>query len=244
MPARAGRGRQAPGISRTSPSRSLVRRLLPSAAPASAPRPRETVIGVMVGPCRIYGQLMPAGTFRKCGYQPCSAASIGGGVMEERPAVKERVETKRVEEAKDPVGRYTRVGLWALPVFALLLGVGTSTHQPPPQTQLADWSRYVTTDIFLIKHLVASIGGAVFGVLGIVAMGIAFVRLGSIRLGLWGLVTGVAANVLLSSIFGVAAYTQPAIGRFFLAGHHDLAQSLYYDAAQGTPMVLMALTGL
>ncbi len=164
--------------------------------------------------------------------------------MEERPAVKERVETKRVEEAKDPVGRYTRVGLWALPVFALLLGVGTSTHQPPPQTQLADWSRYVTTDIFLIKHLVASIGGAVFGVLGIVAMGIAFVRLGSIRLGLWGLVTGVAANVLLSSIFGVAAYTQPAIGRFFLAGHHDLAQSLYYDAAQGTPMVLMALTGL
>jgi len=102
--------------------------------------------------------------------------------MEQRLTVKERVEMERVEAAKDPVGRYTRVGLWALPVFALLLGVGTSTHQPPPQTQLADWSRYVTTDIFLIKHLVASIGGAVFGVLGIMAMGVAFIRLGSVRL--------------------------------------------------------------
>src|SRR6266550_5136096 len=106
--------------------------------------------------------------------------------MEERLAVKERVAIERVEEGKDTVGPYTRIGLWALPVFALLLGVGTSTHQPPPQTQLADWSRYVTTDIFLIKHLVASIGGAVFGVVGIVAMGIALVRLGSVRLGLWG----------------------------------------------------------
>src|SRR5437588_9465020 len=103
---------------------------------------------------------------------------MGGGVMEERPTVKERVAMERVEEGKDPLGRYARIGLWELPVFALLLGVGTSTHQPPPQTQLADWSRYVTTDVFLIKHLVASIGGAVFGVLGIVAMGIAFVRLG------------------------------------------------------------------
>jgi prepilin signal peptidase PulO-like enzyme (type II secretory pathway) len=46
--------------------------------------------------------------------------------------------------------------------------------------------------------------------------------------------------VLLASIFGVAAYTQPAIGRFYLAGHAQLAQSLYYDAAQGTPMDAMA----
>src|SRR5205085_2325410 len=118
--------------------------------------------------------------------------------MEQRLTVKERVEMERVEAAKDPVGRYTRVGLWALPVFALLLGVGTSTHQPPPQTQLADWSRYVTTDIFLIKHLVASIGGAVFGVLGIMAMG--------------GLLLLISSLV----IFGVATARRPELPR--LAG--------------------------
>ena len=41
------------------------------------------------------------------------------------------------------------------------------------------------------------------------------------------------------SNFGVAAFTQPAIGRFYLAGHHDLAQALYYDAVQGTPVFVV-----
>ena len=148
------------------------------------------------------------------------------------------------QSVRDPLSRYTRVGLWAMPVFALLLGIGTLDHQPPPQTQLGDWSRFVTTDLFLYKHLIASIGGAVIGALGAMAFGVVLMQRGSVRLGLWGLLTGVAAQVITSSIVGVAAYTQPAIGRFYLAGHQDLAQGLYYDAAQGTPMTLMALIGL
>ena len=144
----------------------------------------------------------------------------------------------------DPVSRYARRGLWAMPVFAVLLGVGTINHQPPPQTQLAEWSRFVTTNEFLASHLVASIGGAIFGVIGAMSLGFVLAQRGSIRLGLWGLVTGVSAQVLLSSIFGVAAYTQPAIGRFYLAGHGQLAQNLYFDAAQGTPMVVTALIAL
>src|SRR5205085_7217872 len=39
-------------------------------------------------------------------------------------------------------------------------------------------------------------------------------------------------------------YSQPAIGRLYLAGHHDLAQTVYYDAAQGTALVVVALIGL
>ena len=144
----------------------------------------------------------------------------------------------------DPLSRYARKGLWAIPVFAVLLGVGTINHQPPPQTQLGDWSRFVTSNEFLISHLVASIGGAIFGVVGAIALGIVMVERGSVRLGLWGLLTGTSAQVLLASIFGVAAYTQPAIGRFYLAGHTQLAQSLYYDAAQGSAMVVMASIGL
>src|SRR5207249_3132723 len=60
-------------------------------------------------------------------------------------------------------------------------------------------------------------------------------------LGLAGLLTGVAGNVLITSLFGVAAYTQPAIGRFYLAGHQDLAQGLYYDAAQPVALVVVGL---
>ena len=144
-------------------------------------------------------------------------------------------------EDGDAIGRYARLGLWAVPIYALLLGAGTITHQPEPQTHLGEWSRYVTTDEFLVSHLVASIGGAVFGALGAVALGIVFMRRGSVRLGLAGLLTGVAGNVLITSLFGVAAYTQPAIGRFYLAGHQDLAQGLYYDAAQPVALVVVGL---
>lgn len=141
----------------------------------------------------------------------------------------------------DPVARYARTGLWAVPVFAAMLFAGTITHQPPPQTDLADWSRFVTTNEFLASHLVFSIGGAAIGAVGSVALGIVFIQRGSVKLGLWGLLTGVTANVLGSSIFGIAAFAQPAIGRFYLAGHKDLAPNLYNDAAQGTPMVVVAL---
>ena len=145
------------------------------------------------------------------------------------------------QAAPDPALRYAHIGLWAVPVFAVTLFLGTITHQPPPQTALADWSRYVTTNEFLASHLVFSIGGAVFGAVGAVALGVVFIQRGSVKLGLWGLLTGVAANVLGPSIFGIAAFAQPAIGRFYLAGHHDLAPGLYNDAAQGIPMVVVAL---
>jgi hypothetical protein len=150
-----------------------------------------------------------------------------------------------MEQVKDdPVARYSRIGLWALPIFAFLLGVGTITHQPPPETDLAGWSRYVTTDEFLASHLIASIGGAVFGAIGAIALGLVLMRRGSVRLGLAGLLTGVSGNILITSVFGVAAYTQPAVGRFYLAGHHDLAQGLYYDATQPPALVVVALVSI
>jgi len=143
-----------------------------------------------------------------------------------------------------PLERYARLGLWGLVVWALGLLVGTWNHQPAPQTDLAAWSRFVTTTEFLISHLVASILGAGFGVLGMVALAVLLVSRGSVRLGVSALVMGVIGNTLLTSVFGIAAYAQPAIGRLYLSGRHALAQSLYYDAAQGTPMVIMAVLGI
>lgn len=141
----------------------------------------------------------------------------------------------------DPVLRYARIGMWGLPIFAATLFAGTITHQPPPQTDLGGWSSYVTTNEFLFSHIVFSIGGSVFGAIGAVSLGIVLMERGSMKLGLAGLLSGLAANVLGPSIFGIAAFAQPAIGRFYLAGHHDLAPGLYSDAAQGTPMVIVAL---
>lgn len=143
-----------------------------------------------------------------------------------------------------PFGRVTLLGLWALPIFALSLLIGTINHQPPPQTQLAAWSNYVTTSEFLYSHLFASILGGAIGLLGFIAFAVVLANRGSRRLALWALVTGVLAIPLLSALFGIAAWAQPAVGRLYLAGHHALASSLYYDAAQPATLVVTGVVGV
>lgn len=143
-----------------------------------------------------------------------------------------------------PFGRATLLGLWGLPLWALSLLIGTFTHQPPPQTDLGAWSAYVTTPEFLFSHLFASILGAAIGVLGMIAFAIVLADRGSVRLGLSALIAGAVANILLATLFGIAAWAQPAIGRLYLAGHHALASSLYYDAAQPPSLVVTGLLGV
>ena len=129
---------------------------------------------------------------------------------------------------------YVRRGMWALPVWALLLFLATLTHQPAYQTDFAAWSRYVTTDVFLVNHLVGSILGASIGILGFIALSIALIGHGAPRLAVWALVTGTLGNTLTTAVFGVAAFAQPAIGRAYLAG--QTAVDPLYDDVNGVPL--------
>jgi len=63
-----------------------------------------------------------------------------------------------------PTHRAARIGLWLLPAYGILLGLGTLTHQPPIEDFDA-YARYITTDVFLVSHLGASIFGAALAVL-------------------------------------------------------------------------------
>ena len=142
-----------------------------------------------------------------------------------------------------PFARAARHGLWALPVWAVLLFVSTLSHQPNPKTDLAGWSRYVTTPEFLASHLVASILGAAIGALGLVALGAMLTGRGRPRAGLWVMVTGVFANVVFAAGFGIAALAQPAIGRDYLAGHTAQASMLVKTVVNGEWMNVTAITG-
>jgi hypothetical protein len=130
--------------------------------------------------------------------------------------------------------------LWALPVWAVLLFLATLTHQPAYQTDFAAWSRYVTTDVFLVNHLVGSVLGAGIGILGFTALSVALVGHDAPRLALWGLVTGTLGNTLITAVFGVAAFAQPAIGRAYLAG--EATADPLYDDVNGLP--LLATVGI
>jgi hypothetical protein len=132
-----------------------------------------------------------------------------------------------------PLARAARLGLWALPVWAALLFVGTFSHQPDPKTDLAGWSRYVTTPDFLAGHLIASILGAAIAALGLIALGAVLASRGHPRAGLWVIVTGVFANVVSVSVIGIAAFAQPAIGRDYLAGHTAQANLLVKTVVNG-----------
>jgi hypothetical protein len=142
----------------------------------------------------------------------------------------------------DTLAAYARRGLWALPVWAVLLFLATLTHQPDYRTDFAAWSRYVTGGGFLLSHLVGSILGAGIGVLGFVALSVVLALRGAPRLALWGVVTGALGTTLTTAVFGIAAFAQPAIGRAYLAG--EAAADPLYDDVNGVPLFATAGVGV
>ena len=141
-----------------------------------------------------------------------------------------------------PLARAARVGVWALPVWAALLGASTLNEQPHWQTQPAAWSRFVTTPEFLASHLIASILGAAIAALGMVALGAVLARRGHPAAGLWTMVIGVVASVLSAAPLGVAAFAQPAIGRNYLADPTAQARLLIKTGANGEWLTATIIT--
>jgi hypothetical protein len=143
-----------------------------------------------------------------------------------------------------PVRTFARGALWALPVWALLLFLGTLTHQPDPQTAFADFAAYVTTPQFLVSHLVASIAGAAVGSIGVIGLMLYLQDTQVARRAITGMAATVAGNTLTSSIFGVAAFAQPAMGRMFIAGQQnalDFYNQVYAAPLFGTAVVALLL---
>jgi hypothetical protein len=138
------------------------------------------------------------------------------------------------------VHRAARAGLWLLPVYGVLLGLSTLTHQPSTD-EFDAYARYITTDVFLISHIGASIFGAGLAVLGTVAVTVYLVRGRAPALAVVGLVMTTITNVFMASAFGSAAFVQPGIGRAHLNGVEGMA-ALNADTAYGPALVATAAT--
>jgi len=119
-------------------------------------------------------------------------------------------------------GRAARIGLWSLPLYGVLLGLSTITHQPSV-TEFDAYARYVTTDVFLVSHLGASIFGAGVAILGAVAVTAFLVGGRAARTAVVGLALTTVTNVFMAATFGSAAFVQPGIGRAHLAGVPGMA---------------------
>jgi MFS family permease len=141
----------------------------------------------------------------------------------------------------DRLKRWGRLALWAIVVYGALLAVSTITHQPDYKTDFPAYARYVTTSQFLFSHLIASIAGAGFGLVGAAGLFILADEVAP-RLARWGFVLWAFAQVGLASVFGVAAFFQPAIGRAFLDGGGDVAVAINEDVYGGPLMVMVGLS--
>jgi hypothetical protein len=139
--------------------------------------------------------------------------------------------------------RIARAGMWALLAWTVSLFLGTLTHQPNTRTDFAGFASYVTTTEFLFSHIVLSIVGAGIGALGLLALFTFLALRARSRLAAVGLAMTVIANVMMTAVFGMAAFAQPAIGRLYLAGNTADAVAINNDM-YGGPLMATAATGL
>jgi len=142
--------------------------------------------------------------------------------------------TRRPQSPSGAVRRTARACLWLLPVYAVLLALSTLTHEPDHGTDFTAWSRYVTTDVFVVSHLVGSILGAGLGLVGILGATVFLARGAAPVTALVGAGLTIVANTLFSAMFGAAAFAQPAIGRAHLAGDSGMPE--LYDKVYGVAL--------
>jgi len=139
---------------------------------------------------------------------------------------------------------FARAALWTLPIWAAMLFLGTLTHQPDPQKDFAGFAAYVTTTSFLLSHLINSITGAAIGSIGTVGL-LLFLQDSKVAgRAFAGMVAMVISNTLVSSIFGVAAFGQTAMGRMFIAGQQnalDFYNQVYNATLFGTALIALLL---
>jgi hypothetical protein len=131
------------------------------------------------------------------------------------------------------VRTFARAALWALPIWAAMLFLGTLTHQPDPKTDFAGFAAYVTTTSFLLSHLINSILGAAIGSIGAVGLLLYLQDSKAAGRAIAGMIALVISNTVVSSIFGAAAFAQTAMGRLYMATQQNMV-SFYNEIYNGT----------
>jgi hypothetical protein len=111
--------------------------------------------------------------------------------------------------------------------------------QPDPNTHLEAWSRFVTTDQYVLGHLLGSILGLVFAIFGVFALGVYLATSRAGRLGLVAVVVTVLGSALFLPLQGVSTFAAPEEGQAVLAGLEEFEK--LPDIFANT---VMGLTGL
>ena len=120
--------------------------------------------------------------------------------------------------------RWIGVGLLGLPLYGVLTLWSSLNPQPDPNTDYEAWSRYVTTDHYVLTHVFGSILGLILAIFGTFALGAYLTRSRAGRMGLVAMVITVLGSALFLPGMGVSTFAAPEEGQAYLAGIEGLAE--------------------
>ncbi len=120
--------------------------------------------------------------------------------------------------------RWIGIGLLGLPLYGVLTLWSSFEGQPDPSTHLEAWSRYVTTDQYVLGHLLGSILGLIFAIFGVFALGVHLATSRAGRLGLVAVVVTVLGSALFLPLQGVSTFAAPEEGQAVLAGLEEFEE--------------------
>ena len=138
------------------------------------------------------------------------------------------------------ITRWMGVGLLGLTLNGAMTFFSSIDPQPDPNTHYEAFSRFVTTDGYVLKHLFLTILGTIFGIFGTIALGAYLTRSRAGGMGLWAMVITVLGYSLFLSWGGVSTFAAPIEGQAYLAGieeFHELPTSLA-GTMQGLTMLV------
>ena len=142
--------------------------------------------------------------------------------------------------------RWIGIGLLGLPLYGALTAFSSLEGQPDPDTQLEAWSRFVTTNGYVLGHLLGSILGLVFAIFGVFALGVYLATSRAPRLGLVAMVLTVLGSALFLPLQGVATFAVPEEGQAVLAGLEEIEElpPIFADTVGGLTALVVILLGV
>ena len=122
--------------------------------------------------------------------------------------------------------RWIGIGLLGLPLYGALFFWSSFEGQPDPDTQLRSWSRFVTTDYYVISHLLSNILGSIFLIFAVFALGAYLPASRAGSMGLVAMFLTVLGSALYLPLQRIATFAVPKEGQAVLAGYEALPPSL------------------
>jgi hypothetical protein len=120
--------------------------------------------------------------------------------------------------------RWIGIGLLGLPLYGALTFWSSLDPQPDPNAHYEAWARFVTTNHYVLSHVLGSTLGLVLAIFGTFALGAYLVGGRSGRLGLVAMVTTVLGTALFLPAMGVSTYATPQEGQAYLAGIGEFSE--------------------